>query len=333
MKFLVTGAAGFIGSNLSARLATCENEVLGVDNFNTYYSPDLKRLRVRSLLGPLGVRVENLDLVDNKSIRAMIYNYKPDCIIHLAAQPGVRIPISQSDYYVRNNLVAFTNVLQCVVESGVPNFLYASSSSVYGNSTDFPYKESNKLIVPISVYGATKLANEILAPAYISSSNSKARGMRFFTVYGPWGRPDMAYFRIIDSALNGTPFTKFGTGDVKRDFTFVDDITKAIESLAYELNERDSGYSDIVNIGGGSPHSLNDLIEIISKQSNLKITSSELGRNPGDTEFTTADVGKLLELVGSKPEIDLEDGVRRTMAWARQPEICSNLNAWATSTF
>ena len=332
MKFLVTGAAGFIGSNLSARLATSENEVLGVDNFNNYYSSDLKRLRVRNLLGPVGIRVEELDLVDNSSIRTLIHSYKPDCVIHLAAQPGVRIPISKSDYYVRNNLVAFTNVLQCVVESNVPNFLYASSSSVYGNSTDFPYNESNKKIVPISVYGATKLANEILAPAYISGSNTKARGMRFFTVYGPWGRPDMAYFRIIDSALNGTPFTKFGTGNVKRDFTFVDDITKAIESLAHELNERNSGYSDIVNIGGGSPYSLNDLIEIISKQIDLKICTSEVGSNPGDTEFTTADVGKLLELVGSKPEIDLEDGVRRTITWARQPEICSSLNDWAAST-
>lgn len=332
MRILVTGAAGFIGANLSARLSRSGCHVLGIDNFSDYYSPELKRLRVKEFLEPEGVKIEEIDLTDLKPTKSVIERYKPDTVIHLAAQPGVRTPLAKSDAYIQNNLVSFSNVIQSSVEVEVANFLYASSSSVYGNSLDIPYSEDNKSIVPISIYGATKLANEILTPAYIAGSNTKARGMRFFTVYGPWGRPDMAYFRVIDGALNGNKFTKFGSGEVKRDFTYIDDITSMIESLATELTTRPSGFSDIVNIGGGKPHSLNDLIEVISQQIDGKIDVSEVGHNPTDTNFTSADVGKLVSLTGSKPEINLEEGVLRTIAWARKPEISQNLQRWATST-
>jgi UDP-glucuronate 4-epimerase len=332
LRILVTGAAGFIGSNLSARLAMSGCEVLGIDNFSTYYSPELKRLRVKRVLESHGVEIEEIDLTHLKLIHSLINRFQPQTVIHLAAQPGVRTPLEESDAYIQNNLISFSNVIQSSVQLGVPNFLYASSSSVYGNSVEFPYKEENKSIMPISIYGATKLANEILAPAYIAGSKTKARGMRFFTVYGPWGRPDMAYFRIIDSALNGNEFTKFGSGEVKRDFTFIDDITKMIESLANELGKREPGYSDIVNIGGGRPHSLNDLIEVITNQIDSKIDIAEIGRNRSDTNFTSADVGKLVELTGSKPKINLEEGVRRTIAWASHPEISDNLQKWAAST-
>ena len=328
----MTGAAGFIGSNLSARLAMSGCEVLGIDNFSTYYSPELKRLRVKKVLDPHGVEVKEIDLNNVHLTHSLMKSFQPHTVIHLAAQPGVRTPLEKSDAYIQNNLVSFANVIQSSVELGVPNFLYASSSSVYGNSIDFPYREDNKSIVPISIYGATKLANEILAPAYIAGSKTNARGMRFFTVYGPWGRPDMAYFRIIDGALNGSEFTKFGSGEVKRDFTFIDDITQMIECLAKELTKREPGFSDVVNIGGGNPHSLNDLIEVISHQIDSKIEISESGRNPTDTEFTSADVGKLVQLTGSKPEINLEEGVRRTIAWASQPGISENLQKWAAST-
>ena len=332
MRILVTGAAGFIGSNLSARLATNGAEVLGVDCLSPYYSPELKRQRVRNLLVPLGIKLEESNLIDFSAIHSIIQDFQPDTIIHLAAQPGVRTPIEKSDSYIQNNLVAFSNVLQSTVESGVPNFLYASSSSVYGNSEDIPYREANKTIEPISIYGATKLANELLAPTYVHGSNTNARGMRFFTVYGPWGRPDMAYFRIIDSAVHGTEFNRFGAGELKRDFTFVDDITGMIESLAQELKTRAPGYSDVVNIGGGKPHSLNDLIEVISRQIDSKISISEFASNPLDTKFTSADVEKLLLLTGKKPEIDLEEGVRRTIEWASQKDIRDNLCIWANST-
>lgn len=333
VKYLVTGAAGFIGSNLSARLAKSGNEVLGLDNFSPYYSPKLKELRVISQLKPQGLEVKRIDLSDISAIENIVRGFKPDAIVHLAAQPGVRTPLGKSYQYIQNNLVAFSNVLQTAIEESVPNFLYASSSSVYGNSNKKFHKEDDMSIRPISIYGATKLANEILTPAFITGSRTRARGMRFFTVYGPWGRPDMAYFRIIDSILNGSEFKKFGGGEVKRDFTYVDDITKTIESLSNELATRSAGFSDIVNIGGGSPHSLNDLIDVISKQLGSEPTILESVSNPNDVSFTCADASKLKELTKGVPLIDLESGVKETIDWAKRDGIKEYLGEWINSTY
>ncbi len=333
MKYLVTGAAGFIGSNLSARLANSGHEVVGLDNFSPYYSPKFKELRVANILKPQGIAVERIELSDISSVVKIVREFKPSVIIHLAAQPGVRTPLGKSYEYIQNNLVAFANVLQTAVEESVSDFLYASSSSVYGNSTESVYKEDDLSIRPISIYGATKLANEILAPAFITGSDTRARGMRFFTVYGPWGRPDMAYFRIIDSILNGSKFNKFGDGEVKRDFTYVDDITETIESLSNELLTRPVGFSDVVNIGGGRPHSLNDLIDEISKQLGSTPSILETLSNPNDVSYTCADVSKLNDLTKAIPLIDLETGVRNTINWAQTDEIKELLNEWITSTY
>lgn len=332
MKYLITGAAGFVGSHLSARLASDKQTVLGVDNFSPYYSPQMKALRVAQLLTPLGVQVKEVDLCDLKSLKEVVTDFKPDAIMHLAAQPGVRTPLGRSFEYIQNNLVAFTNTLQTAVEAGVQDFLYASSSSVYGNSEKIPYSEDDNSIRPISVYGATKLANEILAPTYVAGSQTRARGLRFFTVYGPWGRPDMAYFRLIESILNDTPFKKFGGGEVKRDFTYVDDITRAIQSLSDELSTRPHGFSDVVNIGGGRPHSLNDLISVISQQLGSEPKMTYADTNPNDTLYTSADISRLYDLTKSVPKIDLQDGVKSTISWAMQPEIQMNLNSWINST-
>ena len=333
MKYLVTGAAGFIGSNLSAQLAKSGHQVLGVDNFSPYYSPLLKEARVDYFLTPQRIAVERTDLSDLASVEKIVRGFKPDVLVHLAAQPGVRTPLGKSFQYIQNNLVAFANILQTAIEESVPNILYASSSSVYGNSTATTYKEGDLSIRPISIYGATKLANEILTPAFISGSQTRARGMRFFTVYGPWGRPDMAYFRIIDSALNGSEFKKFGGGEIKRDFTFVDDITATIEKLSYELTTRHEGYSDVVNIGGGNPHSLNDLIDVIGSQLGSKPSVLELESNPNDVGFTCADVTKLEGLVGSIPIVNLETGVKETIEWAQRKGIKEHLNEWINSTY
>lgn len=333
MKYLVTGAAGFIGSNLSAQLAKSGHQVLGVDNFSPYYSPRLKEARVNYFLTPHRIALERTDLSDLVSVERIVRSYKPDVIVHLAAQPGVRTPLGKSFQYIQNNLVAFANILQTAIGESVPNILYASSSSVYGNSTAKTYKEGDLAIRPISIYGATKLANEILTPTFISGSQTRARGMRFFTVYGPWGRPDMAYFRIIDSALNGSEFKKFGGGEIKRDFTFVDDIAATIEKLSYELTTRHEGYSDVVNIGGGSPHSLNDLINVIGSQLGSKPSILELESNPNDVSFTCADVSMLNDLVNSVPVIDLETGVEKTINWSKQVGIKDNLNEWINSTY
>ena len=332
MRYLVTGAAGFIGSNLAARLAASGHDVVGIDSFNTYYSPELKLLRKKNLLDPYGIKVHEFDLCDLNRTSHVVQDLKPHSIFHLAAQPGVRIPLGSSNLYVQNNLVAHANILQSAVEYKVPNFLYASSSSVYGNSTADTFREDDNSIQPISIYGATKLANEILTPAFVKRSNTKARGLRFFTVYGPWGRPDMAYFRLIEAAINGTNFTKFGGGEVKRDFTYVDDITSMIESLDKQLTETPKGHSDVVNIGGGKPYSLNDLIEIISAKSDSQLKMKVEESNPNDTKYTSADVEKLITLVGEKPEVDLDSGVSRTFAWASQPEVKQHLLKWIEST-
>jgi UDP-glucuronate 4-epimerase len=332
VKYLVTGAAGFIGSNLSARLVNSGHEVLGVDNYSPYYSPDLKHLRVAQLLSPLGVKVIDSDLSDLNRTQELVHNFSPDTIIHLAAQPGVRTPLGKSYQYIQNNLVGYANILQSAVIENTPNFLYASSSSVYGNSTNVPYEESDTSIRPISIYGATKLANEMLTPSYIQGSKTKCRGMRFFTVYGPWGRPDMAYFRVINSVLNGGEFKKFGDGSIKRDFTYVEDITASIELLSQELIQRATGYSDIVNIGGGNPYSLNDLIQVIEQQTGIvaKILLSD--GNPNDTTYTRADVNLLKELTGFTPKVNLSEGVTATIEWAKNTKILKSLPAWIAST-
>jgi UDP-glucuronate 4-epimerase len=332
VKYLITGAAGFVGSNLSARISKSGHTVLGIDNFSPYYSPELKILRVSNLLTPLGIEVRNVELSKLDSFQAIVREFKPDAIVHLAAQPGVRTPLGKSYQYIQNNVVAFSNVLQTTIEEEIPEFLYASSSSVYGNSENTPYREDDKSIRPISIYGATKLSNEILTPAFINGSNTRARGMRFFTVYGPWGRPDMAYFRIINSILNGMEFTKFGGGEVKRDFTYIDDITAAIEKLVDELASHPSGYSDIVNIGGGKPHSLNDLITVISRELDSLPNLTESKSNPNDTRYTNADTSLLIDLTGTSPLIDLETGVRNTISWAIQDGIKEELTAWIKST-
>ncbi len=332
MKVLVTGAAGFIGANLCARLARSGFEVAGIDNFSSYYSSELKEYRVQEMLAPLKIPLERFNLCDLQPTNALIKTFNPHTVIHLAAQPGVRTPLSRSGDYIQNNLVAFSNILQATVQEEIPNFLYASSSSVYGDSEALSYKEGDHSIKPISIYGATKLANEILAPAYISGSKTRARGMRFFTVYGPWGRPDMAYFRLVDSALNGSKFKKFGAGEIKRDFTYIDDITAMIQSLAIQLNSLPNSYSDVVNIGGGNPHSLNDLIQMISSQIKSSVVISQEERNPNDTKYTSADVSNLIALTGKKPEIDLRVGVTKTIQWANQPRIRKQLTSWAQST-
>ncbi len=332
MKILITGAAGFVGSHLSCLLAEEGNEVHGIDNLSPYYAPDLKKLRLARLLEPKHIKFLNFDLLDGQTLRQFLKKNNYESVIHLAAQPGVRTPLNRSNEYIENNVQAFTNVLQLVTELEVPHFLYASSSSVYGNSKNIPYSETSEDIHPVSIYGATKRANELLAPAYVRESKTRARGLRFFTVYGPWGRPDMAYFRLINSGINKTEFTRFGDGNVKRDFTYISDITNQISGLLNELKSRERGFSDIVNIGGGNPHSLNDLIESVNSGlgSNIQILSSDM--NPNDTLYTCADVSLQKSLTGFIPKVSLEIGIEETINWAKNKDIYTELGRWINST-
>jgi UDP-glucuronate 4-epimerase len=333
MKYLVTGASGFIGFHLTAQLISEGHEVLGIDNFNDYYSPELKLLRAKELSNRFQANILDLDLYSKSSTANLVSDFQPDSIVHLAAQPGIRLPLSKSDSYIRNNIVAFSNILETAVQNEIPNFLYASSSSVYGNSLQHPFSESENVLKPISLYGSTKLCNEILAAPYVANSHTRARGMRFFTVYGPWGRPDMAYLRLAASALTDSTFKLFGDGQVKRDFTYVGDIVEMIIALSKELSTHSVGVSDVVNIGGGNPHSMSDLIHGIEEKIGKSIDITYEQSNKSDTKFTCADTTLLRQLTGFAPEVNLSEGLNHVLSWATKNEIKESLLAWTKSTF
>ena len=331
MKYLVTGAAGFIGSHLCQRLATEGNEIVAIDNFSDYYDVSLKKLRVEKLLTPLQLKVLSVDISDKNAIDELIVSSKPEVVINLAAQAGVRLPIDQIHKYVNSNLVGFSNVLQSTVSNKIPYFLYASSSSVYGDQAAIPYTESEQKLHPNSFYGATKLANELLTPTLIKNSSTIARGLRFFTVYGPWGRPDMAYFRMIANVVSGSEFNFFGDGSVERDFTYIDDAVNSVIELSKELEKRKPGYSDVVNLGGGRPLSMNYLLENINKISKAEVKFNRQSSNSNDAKKTMSDSSYIQSLIGSKPETKLEDGINKTYQWALQSDISAQLNNWVKS--
>ena len=329
MSVVVTGGLGFIGAHVAAALMDSGEEVVIVDSLTDYYSVDLKLERKKHLLGK--APKENFfefDLVDRISFSKILDEVKPRTVIHLAAQAGVRLPVELTHKYVESNLTGFSNVLQSVIEHRIPDFLYASSSSVYGDSTDVPYKEKAVGLSPISFYGATKLSNELLAKALTANSQTRSRGMRFFTVYGPWGRPDMAYFRLGASVLTDYNFHRFGDGSVRRDFTYVEDTVRGILSLSYQLAKEDPGFSDIVNLGGGNPHSLNDLIAELEKISGKRIAITNEKKATGDVLQTVADSSYLKQLTGFVPSISLSEGVSRFYDWANLKESTNSLKKW-----
>ena len=329
MSVVVTGGLGFIGAHVAAALMDSGEEVVIVDSLTDYYSVDLKLERKKHVLGK--APKENFfefDLVDRISFSKILDEVKPKTVIHLAAQAGVRLPVELTHKYVESNLTGFSNVLQSVIEHRIPDFLYASSSSVYGDSTDVPYSENAVGLSPISFYGATKLSNELLAKALTANSQTRSRGMRFFTVYGPWGRPDMAYFRLGASVLTDYNFHRYGDGSVRRDFTYVEDTVRGILSLSYQLAKEDPGFNDIVNLGGGNPHSLNDLIAELEKISGKRIAITNEKKAAGDVLQTVADSSYLKQLTGFVPSISLTEGVSRFYDWANLKESTNSLKKW-----
>ena len=331
MRILVTGAAGFIGSALCEQLMLSNHEVTAVDNFSDYYDVSLKRLRVKELLSPLSLEVLNLDICDQSKVEKIIASSNPEVVIHLAAQAGVRLSVSESRKYVDSNLVGFSNVLISTIEKKVPTFLYASSSSVYGDKAEIPYSESESNLHPSSFYGSTKLANELLVPTLVKNSATVARGLRFFTVYGPWGRPDMAYFRMIANAIVGTEFNFFGDGSIERDFTFINDAVRSVINLTLELEGRQPGFSDVVNLGGGRPLSMNYLLEIVGSLTGKKVSFERYDTNLNDARKTMSDPSYIQKLISSKPSTKLEDGISMTIDWASRKEISSYLDKWVKS--
>jgi UDP-glucuronate 4-epimerase len=332
VKILVTGAAGFVGSHVLKRLKESELDVYGIDNFSSYYSVEYKDLRLEHLGLARDSDVMVCDISDFKQVSEIISGIRPDYVIHLAAQAGVRLSLEDSGSYISANVAGFQNIIRSSIENKVLGIVYASSSSVYGDSTPTPYKEDSILLRPKSLYGVTKLSNELFAEIQSKSSNLRFRGLRYFTVYGPWGRPDMAYFRIAAAALGQGKFTLFGDGTIQRDFTYIDDVVDNTIALFRDLMRKGEKFNDIVNIGGSRPLEMNYLIDLISKKGSHQIDLTKVEESKLDSRITMADNSYLKSILGDLKFTELEVGIENLMNWASQEKVKSSLANWAQST-
>ena len=277
------------------------------------------------------VKVHETDLCDKSALLNLVNENRFDAVFHLAAQPGVRLKPHQYSRYNQSNLTGFLNILEATLEGEIKNFLYASSSSVYGNSLSVSHSETESGLQPISYYGATKLANEMLASKFALNSNIRVRGLRFFTVYGPWGRPDMAYLRLISSCLSDRDFNLFGSSETLRDFTYVADVVKMVLDLNLELLGHEFGFSDVVNIGGGQPETLATMMKIIENETARELKIKSLEKNVNDVNKTFADSGYLESLIGAKPLTTISAGLPEIIKWAKSPGVLENLESWINS--
>ena len=327
---LVTGAAGFIGFHVAARLLKLGRRVIGVDNLNAYYDPGLKRARLGKLVLHAEFQFEQFDLVDRARTVALFAAHRFPRVVHLAAQPGVRHSLVDPQAYADSNITGFLNVLEGCRQSGCGHLLYASSSSVYGGNTRTPFGTTDNVDHPLNLYGATKKANELMAHCYAHLFNSPTTGLRFFTVYGPWGRPDMAVWIFTEAILQGKPIRLFNHGRMKRDFTYIDDIVEAVARLVDRPAMPDENWSGaapnpatsfapwrIYNVGNHTPVELTEVVRLIEQATGRTAIREYLPIQPGDVPETCADVGDLEGAVGFRPNIPIEEGVRRFVHWYR----------------
>jgi UDP-glucuronate 4-epimerase len=321
MSYLITGAAGFIGSNLSHALIQSGKEVVLVDRFSDYYSEDYKRLRVQALLP--GFEIVNLDLADRAAVFSKLRNKSIETIFHLGAQPGVRIEFPNSTVYLRDNIAAFSNILEFALDNGSSKFLYASSSSVYQNATRFPFTEKEVLVAPTNIYARSKWINEKIAESFLGNG-LQILGLRFFSAYGPWGRPDMSYLRMISSSISGRPYFQNGDGTARRDFTFIRDIVESLMRLSGCESYEDS----VVNIGGNQDRVMSELVEIIVASTGKPIQIVSSSRSSQDLERTLANPERLYNLINYTPSTTLEEGIRETIGWARKHASSDRLFSW-----
>ncbi|MGE5471650.1 MAG: NAD-dependent epimerase [Bacteroidota bacterium] len=330
MKILVTGAAGFIGMSTALRLLARGDEVVGVDNLNDYYDVALKEDRLKQLTAQPGFRFVKLDIADRPAIEQLFAAEKFDRVIHLAAQAGVRYSIKNPHAYVDSNLVGFVNILEGCRHNQVAHLVYASSSSVYGGNTKMPFSEHDSVDHPVSLYAATKKANELMAHTYSHLYGLPTTGLRFFTVYGPWGRPDMSPFLFAGAILNDRPIDVFNHGNMQRDFTYIDDIVEGVirsmdrvaeANPAYLPEEPDPASSNVpyrvFNIGNNDPVQLLDFIGAIETAIGKKAEKRLLPMQDGDVPATYADTALLNDWVGFAPATPIQEGVNRFVAWYR----------------
>ncbi len=320
MKFIVTGAAGFIGYHLCEALLEQGHEVVGLDNLNTYYSPDLKLARIDRIMGAKGFTFQSLDLADHEMLADLPSRHDVEVFVHLAAQAGVRNSLDNPFDYVRSNLVGQMSVLEfCRNAPKLQRLVYASSSSVYGEGHEPPFHESMQVNKPKSLYAATKAADELMAASYASLFGLPQIGLRFFTVYGAWGRPDMAYWLFTEKILKGEPINVFNEGRMRRDFTYIDDIIAGVVATATGTVAFDEGEPPhkIYNIGNNRPVELMRMIEILEDALGRKAEKTFLPMQAGDVTLTYADISAIQRDFGFKPETRLEDGLPRFTRWFR----------------
>ncbi len=330
MTILVTGAAGFIGYHLSKSLLKANHRVIGVDSINDYYSVDLKYARLKDLgVAEVDASIDGLecsselypnfsfvkvDLADNTAVEKLFTRATFDKVCHLAAQAGVRYSIENPSVYIQSNLVAFGNLLEAVRHHKIDHFIYASSSSVYGETQEVPFKVDQRVDHPISLYAATKKANELMAHTYSHLYTINTTGLRFFTVYGPWGRPDMAYYLFTKAILKGEPIKVFNQGEMRRDFTYIDDIVEGVQRIIEQpIGNRDA--YKIYNIGNHKTETLMDFISTLEQHLGKIAVKEYLPMQPGDVSQTYADVSALQQDYGYAPNTSIEEGLKRFAKW------------------
>jgi UDP-glucuronate 4-epimerase len=341
MTVLVTGTAGFIGFHVANRLLKDGHEVIGIDCLNTYYDVTLKHSRLaqaginssmvqyNTACNGIGCYIfYQIQLEDKNVLTQIFHNHKPDVVIHLAAQAGVRYSLINPDAYISSNIVAFTNILECCRNFNIKHLVYASSSSVYGLNDAIPFSTNQNVDHPISLYAASKKSNELMAHTYSYLFNLPTTGLRFFTVYGPWGRPDMALFIFTKAILEDKPIRVFNYGNMQRDFTFVDDIVEGIVRVMLNVPQKNENWQQsnsevsssnapykIYNIGNNAPVSLTDFIVAIENELGKKAIKELLPLQPGDVPVTYADVSDLVRDVGYKPNTTVQEGVHKFIDW------------------
>lgn len=330
MKVMITGAAGFIGSTLAKKLLDNNYEVTGVDNLNDYYDVNLKKDRLKRLEINNNFKFEFLDISSREQMKELFEKNSFDYVVNLAAQAGVRYSIENPQSYVDTNLVGFGNILEGCRHSKVKHLVYASSSSVYGLNENMPFSVHDNVDHPISLYAASKKANELMAHTYSYLYDLPTTGLRFFTVYGPWGRPDMALFLFTKAILENNPIKVFNNGEMKRDFTYIDDIVEGVSRVMEKIPKPDPNWSPknpdpscgkvpykIYNIGNNNTVGLMEFIEAIEDELKIKAKKEFLPLQPGDVPATWADVDDLIKDTGFKPDTNVKDGVRNFINWYR----------------
>ncbi|PNZ03227.1 protein CapI [Staphylococcus equorum subsp. linens] len=327
MKILITGTAGFIGSHLAKKLIKQGHKIVGLDNINDYYDVTIKEDRLKSI-GTTNFTFYKIDLEDESAMDEIFENEKPQVVINLAAQAGVRYSLENPRAYIDSNIVGFTNILECSRHHKVEHLIYASSSSVYGANTSKPFSTSDNIDHPLSLYAATKKSNELMAHTYSHLYNLPTTGLRFFTVYGPWGRPDMALFKFTKAIVNDEEIDVYNHGNMMRDFTYVDDIVEAISRLVIKPAQPNPEWSGanpdpsssyapykIYNIGNNSPVRLMEFVEAIENKLGKKAKKNYMDLQPGDVPETYANVDDLFKNIDFKPETTIQDGVNQFVDW------------------